>query len=336
MTTNDAPALVEVAPDDGGDADDDAVFAAPALLRVLWAEPQYMPEHLSLWTIKRFGPRAASGVAKLRASHPDAEQAELEDLAVAHQTNVSVVEGALVGGPFVLLIPFAFCAALLAQGQMALEVAEINGYAPTDQMRAADLLVIQGAYGSTDEAGAALEKLARDPKQRGKKLPRGSRIAMLKRMAYMLGMLGSTDEKPSRLRAWLQYALLGAVFLVGLALPLVWVPYMAWAFRKSGLLMGRRSRTFYADKRTSESGVTVRHAPAVRVAMSAGLVRMVVLLGLPIVVAVIVLLTGADIGTGRVLSAWILLLVVGLVGAGAWFGYRWVRRRRRLRAASPA
>jgi hypothetical protein len=33
-------------------------------------------------------------------------------------------------------------------------------------MRAADLLVIQGAYDSTGEAGAALAKVTRDPKQR--------------------------------------------------------------------------------------------------------------------------------------------------------------------------
>ena len=320
-------------PEDESVAEDDAVFEAPALLRILWADPQHMPEHLALWSIKRFGPRAASRVEKLQASHPDAQPVELENRAIEHQTNVSMTEGALVGGPFVLLIPLAFCAALLAQGQMALEVAAINGYTPTDQMRAADLLVIQGAYESTDQAGAALEKVTRDPKQhQGKKLPRGSRWSMIKRMAYMLGMMGSSDEKPSRLQAWFGYVLLGAVFLVGLALPLVWVPYMGWAFRKSSIVMGKRSHKFYAEKKTSESGVIVQQAPTVRVAMSAGLIRMVLLVAVPLVVAVIVLLTGADIGTGKVVSAWIFLLLVGLVGAGAWFGYRWVRRRHRQRA----
>jgi hypothetical protein len=317
-------------------SDDDSVFEAPALLRILWADPQNMPEHLALWSIKRFGPRASAAVEKLRASHPDADPAELESLAVERQTLVSMTEGAFVGGPFILLIPVAFCAALLAQGQMALEVAAINGYAPSDQMRGADLLVIQGAYASTDEAGAALAKVARVPKHHGKKLPRGSRWSMIKRMAYMLGMMGSTDEKPSRLRAWFQYALLGAVFLIGLVLPLVWVPYMGWAFRKSSLVMGRRARRFYAEKTTTESGVTVRHTPTVQIAMSAGLIRMVLLLALPIVAAVVVLLTGGDIGGGRWFSAWVLLVVICALATGAWFGYRWVRRRRRLRTASAA
>ena len=210
---------------------------------------------------------------------------------------------------------------------MALEVAAINGYAPRDQMRAADLLVIQGAYGSTEDANAALAKVVRDPKRReGKKLPRGSRWSMIKRMAFMLGLMGAAgDEKPSRLRLWLQYALLGAVFLVGLVLPLVWVPYMGWAFRKSGLLMGRRATTFYAARKTAETGVTVQASPTVQIAMSAGLLRMALLIAAPIVVALIVLLTGADIGGGEWVSAGISLIAISALITLGWLGYRWLR-----------
>ena len=137
--------------------------------------------------------------------------------AVHARAPCALVAETLRAEPFIVLIPVAFCAALLAQAQMALEVAAINGYAPSDQMRAADLLVIQGAYGSTEDASAALAKIARDPKQHeGKKLPRGSRWSMIKRMAFMLGLMGAAgDEKPSRLRAWFQYALLGAAPRVG-------------------------------------------------------------------------------------------------------------------------
>jgi len=114
-------------------------------------------------------------------------------------------------------------------------------------MRAADLLVIQGAYASSADASRGLARVARDPKSReGKRLPRGTRMNMIKRMAYMLGVLGSSDEKPSRLRSALQFCLLGVVFLVGLVLPLVWVPYMALAVRRSSLRMGARATEFYA------------------------------------------------------------------------------------------
>src|SRR5215472_15108705 len=111
----------------------DAVFEAPAVLRMLWADPQYMPEHLALWSLKRFGPRASSTVQKLRSSHPDADRGELDRMVIERQTRISMTEGAFVGGPFIVLIPVAFCAALLAQAQMALELATLAGYAPSDQ-----------------------------------------------------------------------------------------------------------------------------------------------------------------------------------------------------------
>jgi hypothetical protein len=113
-----------------GPPDEGAVYEAPAVLRMLWADPQNMPEHLSLWSLKHFGPRAASAVEKLRASHPDAEPGDLERLVIERQTRVSMTEGAFVGGPFILLIPVAFCAALLSQAQMALELAALSGRAP--------------------------------------------------------------------------------------------------------------------------------------------------------------------------------------------------------------
>jgi hypothetical protein len=45
-----------------------AVYEAPGVLRLFWAAPQYMPEHLALW------------------SHPGAEAGELEAAVIKHQT----------------------------------------------------------------------------------------------------------------------------------------------------------------------------------------------------------------------------------------------------------
>jgi hypothetical protein len=313
------------------DVDGDTIFEAPALLRILWADPKNMPEHLALWSLKYFGPRAAAAVDRLHGAHPDDADGELERLAVERQTRVCMTEGAFVGGPFILLIPVAFCAALLAQAQMAFELAAINGYAATDQMRAADLLVLQGAYGSTDDAHAALQRLVRDPKRReGKRLPRGSRWNMIKRMAFLLGVLGpGGGEKPSRLVTWFRYALLGATFLVGLVLPLVWVPYMAVSMRRSALQMGARATEFYAARRSDE-GVTVRRAQVVHVGISAGLVRMGLLILAPVVAGVVAVLAGADLGTGKWVSALIFLLALSVLATCAYLGWRWWRHRRRV------
>jgi len=96
--------------------------------------------------------------------------------------------------------------------------------------------------------------------------------------------------------------------------------------------MGERATEFYAQSRTSEAGVTVRKAETVRIGMSAGLIRMALLILLPVAVAVIALLTGAEIGGGEWVSAGILLIAVSALATLAWFAYRWWRRRRRLAA----
>jgi hypothetical protein len=68
--------------------------------------------------------------------------------------------------------------------------------------------------------------------------------------------------------------------------------------------------------------------------MSAGLIRMTVLITLPVLIAVIALLTDVDIGSGKWISAGIFLIAVSGLITLAWFGYRrW--RRRGLRAPKP-
>jgi hypothetical protein len=318
--------------------DAEALFQAPALLRVLWADPKNMAEHLALWSLKYFGPRANRAVERLQASRPTATQEELEQLAIQHQTRVCMTEGAFLGGPFILLLPVAFCAALLAQAQMAFELAAINGYSATDRMRGADLLVLQGAYSTTEEAGAALDKVTRAEREGGR-LPRGTRWGMIKRMGFLLGLLAAPGTpKPSLLVSLVRWIALGVTFIVGLVLPLVWVPYMAISMRRAALQMGQRGREFYAAKRTEETGVTVTRAPlTINVGVAAGFARMLLLIAAPIVIAVIAFFTGADIGGGRWITALTALLVLSALVTLGWLGFRWLRRnrsRRRLAIAA--
>jgi hypothetical protein len=296
-----------------------------------------MAEHLALWSLKYFGPRAGTAVDRLHKEHPDAPVEDLERQVVEHQTRVCIAEGAFVGGPFIVLIPVAFCAALLAQAQMAFELAAVHGYNPTDEMRAADLLVIQEAYGSTDDASAALAKVTRESESDRKRLPPGTRWSMLKRMAYLLGLIGSGDSEQSRLHGIFNVAVLVVTILAGLILPLVWVPYMAVSMRRSALRMGKKAMGYYAAKGSAEAGVKVTRAtPAVTVGISAGLIRMVILIVIPIVVAVVALLTGTSIGTGKWLTAFFALLLFSALLTCLWLGYRWIRYRRARAAAGGA
>src|SRR5262249_48321368 len=209
----------------------------------------------------------------------------------------------------------------LAQAQMVFALAAVADHEPTDRMRAAELLVLIGAYESTDAAAEALATVTRQAgKREGKRLPRGTRWAMIKRMAYLVGVLGIGDDR-SRLRAALGWTGIGVLFLVGLVLPLVWVPYMAYSTRRSTLRLGNRTREYYAAADADEAGVIVQRPSTVRIGGTAALVRTTFFVVAPIIAALVALFTDWSLTGGRWITALLLLLIVSAAATFSWFGY---------------
>jgi hypothetical protein len=71
--------------DDSRRPEEAGVYEAPAVLRLLWADPQYMPEHLALWSLEHFGPRACSALERLGRSYPKAGPGELQAAVIERQ-----------------------------------------------------------------------------------------------------------------------------------------------------------------------------------------------------------------------------------------------------------
>jgi hypothetical protein len=304
------------------------ILEAPKLLRIMWADPQHSAEHLAVWSLARFGPRAERRVAKLRSRDPAPSRDELEQLIVEHQTRVTMTEGAFVGGPFIVLLAVAFCAALLAQAQMVFELAAAGGRSPVDRLRATELLVLLGAYSTTDEAMQALAKLPPDPGSRvGKRLPKGTRMAAIKRMAYLLQVIGPSVER-SRLRAIAGWTGVGILFLVGLVLPLVWVPYMAYWMRKSTLRLAGDARAYYSESGPVDHGVTVVRGSGIRIGGVVAFGRVLLIAVFPLLVALVGLLTGFSLFGGHWITALLLLVVVSAVATFGWLAYQRRRARR--------
>jgi hypothetical protein len=321
-----APPLEQDAPPSDA-ADDEPIFQAPNVLRIMWADPQHMAEQLVVWSLAHFGPRADSAAEKLRRDHPDADRDELEGHVVRQQSRVAAAEGGFVGGPFIVLIPVAFCAALLAQAQMVYELADISGRDPRDAMRAADLLVLLGAHESIAEAQAAIAAMKKNPGQEGKKLPAGARVDMVKRMAYLLGLF-TPDPGYNRFRFIIGWVGIGLLLLVGFVLPLVWVPYLAYSTRRSTLRLAARAREYYAAGGAADAGLIVRRGDRGRASLGGGVAlgRTFILLVLPIGAAVIALLTNTSPGGGRWLVAGLIFLGVSFIASFVWLGLRWLRR----------
>ncbi|MFJ3922273.1 hypothetical protein [Streptomyces sp. NPDC090022] len=313
--------------------------APEALLRAAMREPGRLPELLAGFALRHAGPRAARSVARLRAERPDADAASLGAEVVARGMRRTVTEGAFVGGPFLVFIPVAFCAALLSQARTMLELAAVAGHDPTAPRRAAELMVLQGVYEDADAAERALAthgKADRQPSgERGDGRParrEGGRISTLTaltlRMAKLLGVTPPrpTDTTPTardRLVSVGRWALLVLTLLVGTVAPLVWLPYMAVSYRRGSREAFSRAAAMYL----THTGLPRRRTTTSRLdpGMLAALLRAVGYVVLPALLVVVV--HGADLRmAGSVWPVVGIVLVVASVGAGALWQYR--RRHR--------
>ncbi|MEY9844755.1 hypothetical protein [Streptacidiphilus sp. MAP5-3] len=306
-------------------SDDPAEDRARSLLARIRREPARIPEELALFAVREMGPRAHVSVEQLRRRLPDADAERLREQVITRGVRASVAEGAFVGGPFLAWIPVAFCRALLAQAQWLLGLACLAGSDPRAPGRAAELLVLQGVHPDAGSAAAALAGTAANGASAAGRSGRPAGLwHVTMRMASILGLrqVGAAQASTSWLRRAGQWLLLGAVVVVGIVAPLVWLPYMAISYRRAGRAMAERASAFYFGGKAaprSEAEATARTDPG----LLAAVVRAVASVLLVVALVLLVLLTGARLADQQ----WPLLGLV-LAGSSIAVGAGWQLRRR--------
>ncbi|WP_409062412.1 hypothetical protein [Streptomyces sp. SYP-A7185] len=298
-----------------------------SLLASVITDPGHLPELLADFAVRRIGPAVPEAIASLRRSHPHATEAELRAHVVARGRRSVVAEGSFVGGPFLVLIPLAFCAALLRQARTVLELAALDGRDPTASARAGELLVLQGVYETTRQAQDALDRTPRAAGAPARWRRWSALWTVTLRMARLLGILAppaENQEAGRRLRglavqAW-RWLLLGMVFLVGLVAPLVWLPYMAVVYRRADARLADRVLAYYFGAAVPAPRRASRLEPEVLGAVLRALLSLLV----PIVLTAVAFLTGLRIAQSR----WPVLGIT-LATASAGVGALWYWRRHR-------
>ncbi|MFF9838888.1 hypothetical protein [Streptomyces sp. NPDC013740] len=291
------------------------------MLRAAAAEPGRLPELLADFATRRLGHGAARTVERLRAAHPDASPAELRAKVVARGSRAATSEGAFVGGPFMLFVPFAFCAALLSQARMMLELAGLEGRDPADPERTAELLVLQGVYEDTDAARAGLAAPHAPVAKRPGRTAALWQLTM--RMARLLGLVTPSDDEGTRLLVRIgQWLLVGVVFLVGLVAPLVWLPYLAFSYHRGTAKVADRAILFYSGA----PGPT--RTSRLDAAMVLSLLRALFSLLVPAVALAVVVFTDTRIADRQWPVLGIVLFTASMAIGGAWTWRRWKRHHR--------
>jgi hypothetical protein len=298
--------------------------AVRTLLRLVLRDPGHLPENLATFSVHVLGPGVPAYVAELRRQNPDADVPELERLIAQRGVRETSRDGGFVG-PFLYLVPVAFCAALLGQLKMLLRMAAVAGRDPRAPARAAEILVILGVYPDVDLAAAALRKLPSAPPPTAKRhFPGAAMAGVVLRMAKLLGLIAPAAVTPvSRLIHFGRWMLLGLAFAVGMVVPLIWLPYLYMSYYRGTLEFAERVSLYYTGPARAlhlprkYSDIPGLASAAVRAAVS-----------LVLTVGCIVLLHAFGVRVAG--QEWPALLLL-LVGLSSITGLVWSARRARRR-----
>jgi hypothetical protein len=157
----------------GGQRDDAEREEVRHLPEGLWqrlrSDPTHAPQHLALAAVDRWGEQARQFAAEVRREHPDATNRELAQMVKSRHALLARMEGAAAGvpgsfapgpGTALALLPDLGALAWL-QSRMVVHIAAVYGHDTSDREMAAELLVLQGFYNTTDAARVALTEASK-------------------------------------------------------------------------------------------------------------------------------------------------------------------------------
>ncbi|MFE1320451.1 hypothetical protein [Kitasatospora phosalacinea] len=294
----------------GGAGDEVGGGAAGELWRAVRHDAVRLPEHLAELAVHQESKPAAKAVAGLAGTGTLAER---RAAVITHGIRLTLVEGCVVGGPLILLVPVAFCAGMLAQARMVLELALLAGAEGDQTERSAELLVLQGVYATVPDARAALAATAaEDAAPKPGPPSRPSRVDMVRRMVYLLGLIAIGEDHRGRVRriaGWVGTALL-VVF--GLAFPVVWIPVMGRANVRATTALARRATAFYwPDEADGPAAAPQAEEKYARTATIAVLGQTLLALLLPVAAFLFVFFLGLDLAGGHLTTALLVALAAG-------------------------
>lgn len=182
--------------------DDDAERAESrhlpeGLWKQLRQDPTHAPQHLALAAVDRWGQQARDYSDRVRREHPGATNGELAEMVRTRHAMLARMEGASAGVPASVWPVVGAAAVLLPdvgslawiQSRMVVHIAAVYGHDTTDRETAAELLVLQGIYNTTEAANRALTEASKRVATRVvNKYIKGATLVLLKQLFRYVGI----------------------------------------------------------------------------------------------------------------------------------------------------
>jgi hypothetical protein len=206
-----------------------------AEVSVLYALPQVMP-HVEHWR-------------RTRAVHATGPPDKMALRVLRRSTSVARRGGLITGTSFYVGMLPAMAMIYFEQVTAVLRIAAVYGREPTDPIRAAEILVIQGRYQTVAEASAALQAAGRRAPRRA--VATGARTIgdALRQLPSMIGLHVRKVRGASPIDL-----VVAAVEVASFVVPVVSIPIWTIASARAMRRLGRSAIAFYAQERVNEDG----------------------------------------------------------------------------------
>jgi hypothetical protein len=235
-----------------------ATAASGAMLRIVVRDPEHLAERLTLFAAERLSGPSLDWVARKRAEHPEASNAQLAERLRSQTAHIARIDGAVAGTPFLVALVPGYLGYLWQEARMTLRTAALYGRDPSDPRTSAEMLVLRGVHKTVDDAHAALIAVrdtplpARPPTRRPLSLWVRAVYQLLVFGGFLSPMSGKLrDGWAGRLRILAGLLVGAAVWAITIFLPVSFMVVMAWTCESHARQLGRRALALYDGQAAS-------------------------------------------------------------------------------------
>ena len=205
------------------------------LARIVYRDPEHVPERITLKTIERLAESSLAWAQAIRAERPEVEPAVMAEELRHQSATVARIDGAIAGTPFFIAIVPGYLGYLWQEAMMVLRTAALYDHDPRQLTTAAETLSLRGVHPSPEAALAALEAVLAKPLP--DKPPRRRTLRNWVQSIRMLLVFGGFLSPPNqRSQIGRQAKLLTVaglllatiVFVITWVFPVTFIVAMAW------------------------------------------------------------------------------------------------------------